>query len=160
MNLLRYEFIEGPDDSFNGMLRTLVKELRYNISYITIDEFKRAMPPLKLIEAKLQKVDSEIKQPTRNYIEEIMEELNQESENETNIVDDLSRASKATVESLFDEEINFDDFSFRIGKAEHYHWLQFTGYTDKRPLDANLLIVREVFRSICNKYQYIFIDLS
>ncbi len=160
MNLLRFEFINGPDDSINGMLRTLVKELRYNRSNVTIDEFKKALPALQAIESRLQKIDAEINQPKRNYINEIMKELDQESDNEVNIIDDLNRATIALAYSLFGNEINFEDFSFKIGKAEYYHWLLFSGYIDQRPVDADILVVREVFRSICNSYQYVFIDLS
>jgi hypothetical protein len=159
MNLLQYEFIEGPDDSINGMRRTLVKELRVGLCIAT-EEFKKLFPLLRDIEYQLQTLDAEISQPKRSYIEEIMEELNQESEMETNIVDDLNRAPIVITNSILGQEINMDDFLYTIGKSEHYHWLQFSGYTDQRAIDANLLIVREVFRSICNKYNYIFIDLS
>lgn len=78
MNLLRYEFIEGPDDSINGMLRTLVKGLRYNRSYVTVEEFKKAMPGFHVIETKLQRLDADISSPKRNYVQEIMEELTEQ----------------------------------------------------------------------------------
>lgn len=68
MNLLRYEFIDGPDGSINGMLRSLVKELRYNRSQVTIEEYKRAMPHLYTIEATLQRLDAEIRGPKRNIL--------------------------------------------------------------------------------------------
>ena len=124
MNLLRYEFIDGPDDSINGMIRKLITDLRYN----------RSM--------------------------EIMQELNEESENEINIEEDLRRATVATIDSVTGEQIDFNDLSYATGKAEHYHWLRFSGYTDQRPLDSNIIIARETFRAICSKYNYIFIDLS
>jgi hypothetical protein len=160
MNLLRYEFISGPDGSINGMLRKLVIDLRYNRSMVTIEEFKQAKPNLQKVEQQLQKLDNQIGQPHRNYIEEIMEELSEESDNETNLDEDLRTATYAMSASFLDQKIDFDDFAFSTGKAEHYHWLRFSGYVDQRPLDANLLIAKEVFRSICNKYNYIFIDLS
>lgn len=160
MNLLRYEFTDAPFDSINGMLRTLVTDLRYNSSMVTVDQFKEALPALQRIEKRLQQLDNELGDPHRNYIEEIMQELSEESDHEINLADELKRASVAMASSLFDQEINFEDFSYLTGKAEHYHWLRFTGYIDQRPVDANLLIVREVFRSMCNKYGYIFIDLS
>lgn len=160
MNLLRYEFIDGPGDSINGMLRQLVKELRYNRSMVTIDEFKQALPDLQKIEQTLQKLDGQIGQPHRNYIDEIMLELSEESDNETYLEEDLRMATKAMVVSVLKQEIDFEDFVFSTGKAEHFYWLRFSGYLDERPLDATLLIAKEVFRSICNKYNYIFIDLS
>lgn len=160
MNLLRYEFIDGPDDSFNGRLQKLVKDLRYNKSMITIDEFKQAMPNLQRIEQQIQQTDKEIRQAHRNYIDEIMQELDEEMNNEISIKDDLRRASNAILISMLNQQVSFDDWEFIIGKSEHYHWLQFFGYLDKRPIDTNLLLIREVFRSICNKYDYIFINAS
>lgn len=160
MNLLRYEFIDGPEGSINDMIKALVKELRYNRSQLTIEKYRQALPALQAIESQLQKFDADIRLPRRNYITEILEELDQESENEVNIVDDLYKAANAVIDSLFGHGINFHDFSYSTGKAEHYHWIQFLGYSDQRPVDADLIIIKEVFRSISNKYQYIFIDLS
>jgi hypothetical protein len=160
MNLLRYEFIDGPDSSINGMLRSLVKGLRYNRSYVSAEEFKRALPGFHATELTLQQLDSDIGNPKRNYVHEIMEELDKEQDDEINITEDLRHATIATIKSLFDQDFQFDDLSFTMGKADHYHWLQLNGYTDKRTVDANLIIVREAFRSISNKYNYIFVDLS
>jgi hypothetical protein len=160
MNLLYNEFNEGPDGSINGMLRTLVKELRYNRSQLTIDEFKQAIPSLKQIESKLQRLDTDMHQPKRDYINEILDELEQESENEASLANDLAGACTAIVTTLLNSSFDFDDLLFTTNKAKQYHWLQFSGYVDQRPIDANLVIVKEVFRSICYRYNYTFIDLS
>lgn len=160
MNLLRYEFIDGPDGSINGMLRGLVTALRYNRSHITIEEYHKALPHLYTIEAKLQKLDEQIGQPKRNYIQEIVEELDQEVNDEDSILEDLRHASTAMLRLMFDQPFNFEDLSFITSKADHYHWMQFSGYKDGRPVDARLLVAKEVFRSICNKYNYILLDLS
>lgn len=160
MNLLRYEFVEGPDNSINGMLRTLVKELRYNRSYVTIEEYKRALPSFHSIESKLQRLDEDIRRPKRNYVQEIIEELDREQDDAVNIIEDLRRATVAMIRTIFGQTFSFDELLFITAKADHYNWLQFNGYKNGDPIDANLLIVREVFRSICNKYSYIFVDLS
>ncbi|MEO7047032.1 MAG: hypothetical protein ABI091_17145 [Ferruginibacter sp.] len=160
MDLLRYEFIDAPDGSINGMLRTLVKGLRYNSSNVTVDEFKKSMPGFHAIESTLQQLDAEISNPKRNYIKEIMEELDQEQNNKANITKDLTQASIATIQAFLGRDFQFDELLFTIGKADHYYWLQFIGYSEERAVDANLIIVKEVFRSICNKYNYIFVDFS
>lgn len=160
MNLLRYEFVDGPEGSINGMLRKLVKELRYYRSEVSIDEFNQAIPSLKAIEATLQQLDSAVGEPRRDYLQEIMEELNEESENEANLKEDIQAATKAIVETVLKSSLEFDDLLYTIGKSRHYHWLQFLGYTDQNRVDGNIIIARAVFQSICNKYNYIFIDLS
>lgn len=160
MNLLRYEFIDGPDGSINGILRGLVASLRYNRSQVTIEAYRKALPQLYAVEANLQQLDAEIGQPQRSYIQEIIDELDQESNDEDSILEDLRHATTAMMKRIFDRTFNFDELSFMTSKADHYHWVQFSGYADGKPVDANLLVAREVFRSICNRYNYILIDLS
>lgn len=160
MNLLRYEFAEGPDGSINGMLRHLVKGPRYNRSYVTAEEFRKALPEFYAIESNIQRLDADISRPKRNCIQEIMGELDREQDDEGNIVEDLRHASIALIKAMLNQDLDFEELSFSTARADHYHWLQFGGYTDKRPADSNLLIVREVFRAVCNKYEYILIDLS
>jgi len=160
MNLLHYEFVAGPDGSINGMLRRLVTDLRYNRSMVTVDVFKSSLPALREIEQQVQNLDREIGRSHRNYIDEILLELDEESESESNIEEDLRRATIATIDSIIGEEIDFEKLSYSTGKAEHYHWIRFSGYTDQRAIDSGILIARETFRAICNKYNYIFIDLS
>ena len=160
MDLLRYEFIEAPEDSMNGMVHTLVKGIRYNREYATLEEFKKMMPTFHLIESRLQQLDADIRLPKRNYVQDIMDELDKEQENETNISDDLKHATIATIKKIFGRDFQYDELQFNTGTADQYHFLQLDGYTDNREVDANLIIVKDVFRAICNKYNYIFIDLS
>lgn len=160
MNLLHYEFNDGPDDSINGMLRMLVKELRYNRSNVTIEEFTQAIPALKSIESRLQAIDRSVGQPTRHYIDEIMKELDEETETESRLDEDLDKAPEAITNAIFKNGIILEDISYHTGKTEHYYWMQFLGYEDQRPVDVPLLITREIFRAVCYKHNYIFIDLS
>lgn len=160
MDILSYEFIEGPDDSINGMLRRLVKDLRYNRSMVTAEEFKRALPDLRNIEQKLQLLDSQIGNSLKEYINEIMQALDKEFDDGINLKEDLRRATIAVITSLLDKQSGFNDLAFSIRKVEHYNCLIFSGYVDQRPIDSNLLLIREVFRSISYKYDYIFIDLA
>jgi hypothetical protein len=160
MNLLRYEFINSPDGSINGMIRKLVTELRYNRSFVQAEEFHRRMPELRQIEARIQQNDAEIHLPKREYINEILAELDQESDNQTNLEEDLKSATFSIIASLLNRPFNIEDIVYTTGKSEHYTWLHFSGYGEQRPLDAELILAKEIFRSICNKYNYIFIDLS
>jgi len=158
--LLSYEFIDGPDDSINGMLRKLVTELRYNRSMVAIEEFKVALLGLRKVEQKLQLLDNQVGQPFRNYIDDIMRELDEESDNESNIEEELRMATISTVTSVIGMDLEFEDLAFVIGKANQYQLIQLLGYKDERPVDSCLIITVEVFRAICNKYNYIFINLT
>src|SRR5687767_9535348 len=110
MDLLHYEFIEGPDASINGMLRKLVTEIRYNRSEVSAEQFKQAIPKLKQIENTLQELDDQLGQPIRNYIQEIMDELDEESDRETKIQDELFRGSRAIIDSFKNSDnFNFED---------------------------------------------------
>jgi hypothetical protein len=159
-NLLPYEFSDGPEDSINGMLRKLVTDLRYNRSMVSIEEFRSALVDLRGIERRLQSLDTQIGQPIREYIDDIMNELNEESDIESIIEDELRMATIATVSAVIGMEIEFDQLAYVVGKANQYHWVQLLGYKDERPVDSCLIIAVECFRAICSKYNYIFINLT
>lgn len=160
MEMLRFEFMDGPESSFNGMLRTLVKGLRHSRSYVNLEEFKRLMPGFRTIEAELQKIDADVRRPKRNYIQEIMEELEQEQNDEQKIIEDLRSATIATIKTLFGKSFDFDELSFEIGKADNFPYVHLRGYLSEKKADGNLVIVREVFRAISYRYNHIFVDLS
>jgi hypothetical protein len=160
MSLLRFEFNKSPEGSINGMLRKLVTELRYNRSQVKAEEFHRRMPELRQIEARIQQNDAEIHLPKREYINEIMAELDKESDNEMNLEEDLRGATLSIIASLLNRSFSFEDLIYRTGKSEHYCWLHFSGYGEQKSLDAELILAKEIFRSVCNKYGYVFIDLS
>jgi len=160
MKLLDNEFNDGPDGSISGMLKSLVSQLRLNRSNISAEEFRQRLPALINIEATLQEFDQQIGQPARNYIEEIMAELDLESDDQIQLVKDLERATKAIVLSFRNQEVDFNDFDCVIGKSENYGWVKFGGYVDQRPVDSVLILAKEIARAICYKYNYAFIDLS
>lgn len=160
MKLLHYEFIEGPDGSTEGMIRKLVRDIRFNRSQLSSEEFNASIPGLIVIEQRLQEQDQQSGMPFREYIGEIMQELDEEAENRREIEHILSQATTATVETLMGHSLDMTDFSYSIHKANQFYVLKFNGYADDREVDANLVIATEVFRSICNQYNYIFIDLS
>lgn len=78
---LDLEFFENPEHnstSYNGMVGELIRKVRYYRNDKTVEEFKFAIPDLKKIEQELQIFDTSIGDPKRNYIEEIMKELDKE----------------------------------------------------------------------------------
>lgn len=78
MDLLQFEFQNGEPGSYSYNLGQLIKKLRY-FRNVSLDQFQAAAPELKQIEKELQDFDSLLGDPKRFYIDELMEELNNEN---------------------------------------------------------------------------------
>jgi len=53
-------------------------KLRYHKNEVSIDEYNDVLPELRKIELQLQNYDVSLGKDTRNYIQEILDELKQE----------------------------------------------------------------------------------
>jgi len=159
MDLLKYEFTDSPPDSYNGYIGTLVSKIRHFRS-VPIDEFKSAMPELKSMEQRIQRMDASIGQPHREYIKEIMEELDIEDVIEEKIIEDVERSMKAIVGALFKKDISLTDISYDYLLYQAVPWVTLKGYADESELDGPLLVIKECFRSACYKHGAVFIDLA
>ena len=112
------------------------------------------------MEEQIQEIDLELGEDTRNYIQEIMEELSQESEIEQKLLEEIERSAKSVTLSLYDSDFSMSDFSYEFRNNDAVYWVEFYGYKEKREPDGNLLVIREVFRSVCYKFDLLFIDCT
>jgi len=160
MDLLKYEFTAAPAGSYFNDVGQLVKKIRHYSENVSIDEFKAAIPILKTLERKLQEYDDTLGDKRRDYIDEIMAELEQETETEDKFKEEIERYSKTIVATLLDKEFAMDDFSYDLTNKEAVRWLEFYGYTEEKENDDTLKIVKDIFRSVSSKYDIIFIDSS
>ena len=160
MDLLKYEFMKALEGSYNYNVGQLIKKIRYYRQQVAIDEFKVAIPQLKVLEKELQKFDNDIGGERRNYIEEIMEELDKESEIEGKVIDEIERSSRAINATLYDTEFSMHDFAYEFRNNEAISWIEFYGYKIEKQTDGTLLVIKEIFRSVCYKYGIVFIDSS
>lgn len=78
-DFLAHERGTYEDGSLNAMLKELIQGIRY-IRSIPGEKIRESMPPYWKLEADLQHYDSEIGNPKREYIQEIMEVLDNEPE--------------------------------------------------------------------------------
>ena len=76
MDLLKYEFIDAPEGSYNFILSELVKSVRYCVTELPAEEFRRELPRLRRKEAVLHEIDQELSIDERNYIQEIVSFIN------------------------------------------------------------------------------------
>jgi hypothetical protein len=89
-----------------------------------------------------------------------MDELNKESEVESNLLAELERSTKVIALSVLKSEISMTDFVYQYKNERAVYWLNFFGYIEKKENDELLLVVKDVFRSVCSKFGVVFIDLS
>ena len=160
MDLIKYEFYKEEDGAYYHFIGQLVKKVRYYREQVSINEFEAAIPELKAIEKRLQDIDISLGETPRQYLAEIMNELNNESALEEKVVTEIDRLSKAITLSLFDTSISLANFSYEYRNANAAHWLIFYGYATNKKDDGTLIVIKEVFRSVCYSNGIIFIDSS
>ncbi|SKA41136.1 hypothetical protein SAMN04488128_105345 [Chitinophaga eiseniae] len=158
MELLQYEFTTAPKGSYLGNIGELIKKIRYYRTNVPIEEFKAALPSLKLLEQRLQEFDDSIGLMKRYYVDEIMEELQQEAEVEGKLMVDIERFSKIIINTIFREEFVIKEFAFDFRIKEAVKWLEFYGYKSEQIIDERLNVVKDIFRSACSMHNIIFID--
>ena len=160
MDLLKYEFLNSPEGSYNDLITQLVKQIRYYRTKVSVDEFKAAMPQLQAKERELQNIDESVGEETRYFIQEIMDELSIEDEIREKALDEIQRSSQAIIMHLHNTNCSVADFAYEFINSEAVSWIEFYGYKLPKKADETLHIIKEVFRSICYKYNIIFIDSS
>ncbi|MXV50067.1 hypothetical protein GS399_03715 [Pedobacter sp. HMF7647] len=104
----------------------------------------------------LQKLDKDIGNKERFYIEEILAELEKESEIEEALLEDFEWSAKSILVTLFDKEFHLKDYSYELKKNNGIYWIEF--YGNIKIDDKLLQVVKEVFKTVCYKYGIIFID--
>ena len=156
MNLLKYEFMDAPEGSYNELLKQLFQDIRHYRENVSVEDFKAAIPKLHEKERVIQKLDEGIGADSRNYIEEIMAELETEDEIESQLLEEIERTSKA-ITSSYNIDFDLEDFSFEFRNNEGVFWIQFYGYKQEGGI-LGCSIVKEVFRSVCYKAGITFID--
>ncbi|GGH48283.1 hypothetical protein GCM10007423_49360 [Dyadobacter endophyticus] len=156
MKLLKYEFLDAPEGSYNGVLKQLVTQIRNLRNNSTSEDFIKAGPSVRKLEQWLQNVDDSMSNGShREYIQEIMDELSQEDDIESNFLEEIERSLKTILKSVANIGFSMDDVNFSFENVEAVQWIEYLGYNgDKQKQE----IVRSTFQSICYKNGLIFID--
>lgn len=160
MTLLSYETLDGQEGSYNDLIKQLVKKTRYYYSEVSGDEFKMAIPELKGMEAKIQRLDREFGNEHRDYLSDIIDELGQEAEIENVLIEEYKRTASILVPKLAENEFNFEDFAFDFRIVAAIPYLEFDGYENGKTNDYTLSVVKDILKSLCAKHSVIFIDSS
>lgn len=160
MRLLSYETIDGQEGSYNDLIKQLVKKTRYYYSEVSGDEFKKAVPELKAMEAKIQRLDREFGNEHRDYLSDIIDELGQEAEVENQLIEEFKRTASILVPKLAEEDFDFDNFAIDFGITKGISYLEYDGYQNGKPNDNTSSVVKDILKSLCAKHSVIFIDSS
>lgn len=160
MDLIKYEFFKAEDNAYFHYIGQLVQEVRYYRENVSIEEFKAAIPELKKLEVTLQEIDENLGEKPRAYLSEIMDELSEEDALEEKVITEIERSAKAIASALYDNEFSMSEFGYEFRNLNAVQWIEFYGYIERRDTDGTLLVVKEVFRSVCYKFGLVFIDSS
>lgn len=160
MRLLSFETIDGQEGSYNDMIKQLVRKTRYYYSEVSGDEFKMAVPELKAMEAKIQRLDREFGNEHREYLSDIIDELGQEAEIENLLIEEFKRTASVLVPKLAEEVFAFDNFAMDFNITAGIAYLEYNGYQDHKSNDYTVSVVKDILKSLCAKHSVIFIDSS
>ncbi len=89
-----------------------------------------------------------------------MGELEKEAEIEGKLISEIERSSRSIAAALYDTDFFMTDFAYDFRNCEAVYWIEFYGYREQKEVDGTLLVVKEVFRSVCYKFGIVFIDSS
>jgi len=157
MDILAYEFTNAPSDSYNGILGTLVRELRFYRNEIEstalLDEIQR----FRQIESVLQKIDEDFGNEQREYINEILAALDREQDVIHDFEEEINTTCTAVLRSLFNVEFSIDQCSYELVRAEHVLVCQLDSISIDISIEMKQVVV-ETFRAVCYKKGVVFIN--
>lgn len=157
MDILSYEFTSSPDDSYNGMLGGLVRELRLyrneTDSTALLDEIQR----FRYMESLLQEIDENFGNEKREYINEILAALDREQDIIFDFEEEITIACTAVLRSLY----NIPNFSiamcsYELIRAEHLLVCRFETINKEVSVAVRDVII-EIFKSVCFQKNIIFL---
>ncbi len=160
MDILSYEFTSAPDDSYNGMLGGLVRELRLyrneSDSTALLDEIQR----FSYMESVLQEIDENFGNEKREYINEILAALDREQDIILDFEEEITTACTAVLRSLY----NIPNFSiamcsYELIRAEHLLVCRFETIEEEISGEIKDTII-ETFRAVCYKQGVVFLNSS
>lgn len=154
MQLLKYEFMKVPDDSFEGLLKKLVSGIRYYRDQ-PVEEYQQAMPSLISIETSLNHMQELMDLEKGEFIKEIIKELEAEDVIEENLIEEIQRSLNVFLE---ERATDLDNIQYIFKNKQAVYWVELFGYNTGETLNDDFLIIKEVFRSVCYKHGVIFID--
>lgn len=160
MELLSYETIDGQEGSYNDLIKQLVIKTRHYYSEVPGNEFKMAIPELKAIEAKIHHLDREFGNEPRDYISDILVELEQESESENLLLNELKRTANVLIPAIDGQNLNLNDFAFDFANHKGISIVEFYGYKENKKLDSTAYMFRDILQSLAYRNNVIFIDSS
>lgn len=163
-NILRYEFTNSPPTSYNWYLGRLVKLIRELLKVpVNSNQFSDLRNEIteinKLLNSGLWQSEK------RDYVTEIREAIEKETDSLGLIIEDIEYCGKAIVEKELKKHFNIinfgNDFEYVYSIEKAVCYLKFFGYKNKETtIGLEFYLIKDVFRHACLKNDVIFIDLS
>lgn len=155
-NILIKEFTSAPEDSFNGLIAELIQLVRHNRENLSIDEFKKNIPQMKLLEKTINDINSQLGDEREPYIEMIMDALSEEDNTAQELIDVMKTSICDTAKYKWEIDINQEDIDITTTKFRS------TYFVELKILSSNLSVTQiEFLESISiqigTSYDYIFL---
>jgi hypothetical protein len=159
MNILYFEFQSHNPGSYNGQLGALIGLIR-EYRNLPQDEAKQRIPKIQSLASALNNIDETMGNDSRNYIDEIMQALDKESDKEVELLEELAIVCATTLTFITGEDFALDDCMYEYFNVRGVQWLEFYSHKQKTVVAKEALVLTETFRSICYRHGVIFINHS
>lgn len=160
MKLLDYEAMEGQEGSYNDMMKQLVEKVRYYYSQVSSDDFSAAIPELRNMEEQILRLDREMGEEERNYLQEIYNELSEQAALGNTLDEDFRRIAKVLFGKYAERDFNAEEFAYGYEIINGISVVEYLGAKEKGTGENDVRIVSEILRALCNKYNIVFFDGS
>lgn len=157
--LLKYEFLDVVKGSINDGIKQLVRRIRFLRSNVSIDEFKAEIPELKKIELGLQNFDKSIGDEKVFYIEQILNELDEETKKFEDIQEEIENNLQAFVMYYTERNINTDEIKYKLVNISSIYTLELNIDSLSKMSESNQRFIRQLITGLCYKYGFIYIEI-
>lgn len=158
-NILIKEFTSAPEDSFNGQIAKLIQLIRHNRENLSIDEFEKNIPKIKVLEKTINDINSQLGDKKELYIQMIMDALSEEEDTAQELVDVMKTSISDTAKYKWEIDITSEDIDITTTKFRSTYFIElriFSSYLSEEQRE----FLEFISIQIATSYDYIFLPLD
>ncbi|WP_293886326.1 MULTISPECIES: hypothetical protein [unclassified Sphingobacterium] len=155
-NILIKEFTSAPEDSFNGLIAELIQLVRHNRENLSLDEFEKNIPEIKILEKAINDINSQLGDDREPYIEMIMDALSEEEDTALELVDIMKTSICDTAKYKWEIDINQEDIDITTTKFRSTYFVELSIFSSNLS-DVQIEFLESISIQIATSYDYIFL---
>lgn len=155
-NILIKEYTSAPEDSFNGLIAELIQIIRHNRENLSIDEFKKNIPEIKVLEKAINDINSQVGEEREPFIQMIMDALSEEEDIANELVDIMKTSICDTAKYKWEIDIAEDDIYIKTTKFRSTYFVELEIFSSNLS-NVQIEFLESISNQIATSYDYIFL---